>query len=398
MPGVDEVVAGRDEVMVHADDGAAAMSPVALALHGAGATVVSLTLRTPTLDDVFLQLTGSHLQADEPTRPTAPGRRPPSDPTADGRRHEAVDDRRRRGGSTRDHGDRPTDGVAGPGPPGRLLRRPGLGGPTRHPPDPAGARASVVPALIVPIFFYVLNIGALSKVTGAAAHIDFKSFELPVAVVFAVTGVSRASSLVTDIQNGYFDRLMITPVRRLPLLLGLMMADLALVMALAVPVAARRPRPSGSTSATGVPGMVLFVVLSGIWGLVFTGLPYAIALKTGNPGAVNASFVLFFPITFLSTTFVPKAALEGWLRDGGHLQPDDLHPGRAPGARLAALERRPPSPPWATPSWPWRPSGWSRSPWPSWPCGAGSAGPEAANWPPTPRARPPPKSWPTKFH
>jgi ABC-2 type transport system ATP-binding protein len=37
---------------------------VALALHGAGAAVVSLTLRTPTLDDVFLQLTGSHLQGD----------------------------------------------------------------------------------------------------------------------------------------------------------------------------------------------------------------------------------------------------------------------------------------------------------------------------------------------
>jgi ABC-2 type transport system permease protein len=50
-----------------------------------------------------------------------------------------------------------------------------------------------------------------------------------------------------------------------------------------------------------------------VWGLVFTGLPYAIALKTGSPGAVNASFVLFFPITFLSTTFVQKQALQGWL-------------------------------------------------------------------------------------
>ena len=63
----------------------------------------------------------------------------------------------------------------------------------------------------------------------------------------------------------------------------------------------------------GVLGIVVFVVLSGIWGLVFTGLPYAIALKTGNPGAVNASFILFFPITFLSTTFVPKPFLQGWL-------------------------------------------------------------------------------------
>ncbi len=171
---------------------------------------------------------------------------------------------------------------------------------------------SVGPALLVPVFFYLLNVGALSKVTHAAVHIDFKAFELPVAVVFAVTGVSRASALVTDIQNGYFDRLMITPVRRLPLLLGLMTADFVLVMALAVPVVILG-LGIGVHFATGFAGIVVFVVLSGIWGLVFTGLPYSIALKTGSPSAVNASFVFFFPITFLSTTFAPKAALSGWL-------------------------------------------------------------------------------------
>ncbi|HTZ09653.1 MAG TPA: ATP-binding cassette domain-containing protein [Acidimicrobiales bacterium] len=65
VPGVEEVVADRHEVMVHAENGAAVVSPVAVALHDAGAAVVSLTLRTPTLDDVFLQLTGSHLEAEE---------------------------------------------------------------------------------------------------------------------------------------------------------------------------------------------------------------------------------------------------------------------------------------------------------------------------------------------
>ena len=179
---------------------------------------------------------------------------------------------------------------------------------------------AVVPALIVPIFFYVLNIGALSNVTHAAAGIDFKAFELPVAVVFAVTGVSRASALVTDIQNGYFDRLVITPVRRLPLLLGLMMADFTLVMALAIPVVFVG-LAFGVRFHAGVFGIVVFVILSGIWGLVFTGLPYSIALKTGNPGAVNASFVLFFPITFLSTTFVPMSQLQGWLATVAHYNP-----------------------------------------------------------------------------
>jgi ABC-2 type transport system ATP-binding protein len=64
LPGVDKVVAGRGELVVHARDGAAAMSPVALALHDHGVAVSSLTLRTPTLDDVFLQYTGAHLQDD----------------------------------------------------------------------------------------------------------------------------------------------------------------------------------------------------------------------------------------------------------------------------------------------------------------------------------------------
>lgn len=170
----------------------------------------------------------------------------------------------------------------------------------------------MVPALLVPVFFYLLNVGALSKVTHAAAGINFKAFELPVAVMFAVTGVSRATALVTDIQNGYFDRLMITPVRRLPLLLGLMMADFALVVALAIPVVIIG-LVIGVHFATGVAGMAVFVLMSGTWGLVFTGLPYSIALKTGSPSAVSSSFVLFFPITFLSTTFVPKEALSGWL-------------------------------------------------------------------------------------
>jgi ABC-2 type transport system ATP-binding protein len=85
VPGVGDVVVRGDELMVHTEDGAAAMSPVALALHGSGATVKSLTLRTPTLDDVFLQLTGAHLEGDEAKANGAkPGGTPSSDtPTTD---------------------------------------------------------------------------------------------------------------------------------------------------------------------------------------------------------------------------------------------------------------------------------------------------------------------------
>ena len=38
---------------------------------------------------------------------------------------------------------------------------------------------------------------------------------MPTAILLGVTGVSRAGALVLDMQNGYFDRLLLTPVRRL---------------------------------------------------------------------------------------------------------------------------------------------------------------------------------------
>lgn len=171
---------------------------------------------------------------------------------------------------------------------------------------------AIVPALIIPVFFFVVNVGALGDIAGQAGVGDFEAFQLPVAIIFAVTGISRASALVTDITGGYFDRLLLTPVNRLALLLGLMVADFALVVALCIPVLILG-FIVGVGFSTGAIGLLLFLLLAGLWGLAFTGFPYAIALKTGNPAAVNSSFILFFPFAFLTTTFLPQEALTGWL-------------------------------------------------------------------------------------
>ncbi|MCU0261533.1 MAG: ABC transporter permease [Ilumatobacteraceae bacterium] len=170
-----------------------------------------------------------------------------------------------------------------------------------------------IPALIVPLFFFVVNIGALQDFAEASGVVtDFKAFQLPVAIIFAVTGVSRASALVVDIQGGYFDRLLLTPMRRPTLLLGLMVADVVSVILLAIPVTLLGIL-LGVEFATGLLGIVAFLLYGSLWGLAFAGFPYAIALKTGNPAAVNSSFVLFFPFAFLTSTFLPEEALTGWL-------------------------------------------------------------------------------------
>ena len=186
-----------------------------------------------------------------------------------------------------------------------------------------GARREVgtlIPALIVPLFFFAVNVGSLEKVASAAGSFDYLAFQLPVAVIFAVTGVSRASALVTDIASGYFERLLLTPVNRLALLLGLMASDFVLVVALCIPVLIMGA-VLGVSFVTGPVGIVVFVLVAAVWGVAFTGFPYAIALRTGNPGAVAASFILFFPFAFLTTAYVPKEALGGWLATVADVNP-----------------------------------------------------------------------------
>ncbi|HEX5615858.1 MAG TPA: ATP-binding cassette domain-containing protein [Acidimicrobiia bacterium] len=66
--GVEHVSVHGDELTIRVSDGDAAIGPVAVALHGCGVPVRALTLRTPTLDDVFLELTGGHLHATDEER------------------------------------------------------------------------------------------------------------------------------------------------------------------------------------------------------------------------------------------------------------------------------------------------------------------------------------------
>ena len=64
--GVSAVEAHETELTISVENGPASISSVALALHDSEITPNNLTLRTPTLDDVFLSVTGGRLEVDAP--------------------------------------------------------------------------------------------------------------------------------------------------------------------------------------------------------------------------------------------------------------------------------------------------------------------------------------------
>lgn len=180
---------------------------------------------------------------------------------------------------------------------------------------------AVMPPVFIALFFFVVNIATLSKLAQSSdPNFDYTAFQMPTAILLGVTGVSRAPALVLDVQDGYLDRLLMTPIRRLAILLGHMVADVTVAAALTIPILLLG-FILGVRFETGVLGLLAFIAVAAMWSLAFAGFGYAIALKTGNPAAVNSSFLLFFPFLFLTSSYVPRSELSGWLDTVAGLNP-----------------------------------------------------------------------------
>ncbi|MEY9862718.1 ABC-2 type transport system permease protein [Catenulispora sp. GAS73] len=172
---------------------------------------------------------------------------------------------------------------------------------------------AVIPNLFIGLFFFAVNVGSMQHTIARTAHIDAKAFELPVAIMFAVTGTSRATQAVVDIANGYFDRLLMTPIRRTSLLFGMLLADFLIALGLAVCVSGLAVA-LGVRFASGVGGFLVFLVFASAWSTAYSGFVYALAFASGSPETVNsAGFMIFFPFAFLTTAFLPRDLLAGWM-------------------------------------------------------------------------------------
>jgi ABC-2 type transport system permease protein len=169
--------------------------------------------------------------------------------------------------------------------------------------------------IFIPMFFFAVTVGAIGNVAGRAFGVtNYTGFQMPVAVLQAVASAAGSAGLglVTDIERGYLDKLMLTPTSRLSIVLGRLVADSIRAMMLAVLIGAAGI-VAGSGFATGPAGFVVLVLAAGTFGLAYSGVGVAIALKTGSAQAAQVGFLLFFPLLFLSPAFAPKEFFAGWL-------------------------------------------------------------------------------------
>ena len=82
--------------------------------------------------------------------------------------------------------------------------------------------------IFIPLFFFVVTVGAVGEVAKTAFGVsDYKGFQLPVAILQGAAGVAGGSGLAmtTDIQSGYFEKLLLTSTPRFAIVFGRMFAD-----------------------------------------------------------------------------------------------------------------------------------------------------------------------------
>ena len=173
---------------------------------------------------------------------------------------------------------------------------------------------ATIPTLFIPLFFLAVNIGQVSKTFPSSTPFlhgqGYAAFQIPVSLLFAVSTATSGLALVTEIDNGYFDKLLVAPIRRSSIIFGRLAADLVRGVMLSVLVLLVG-LAFGVHVKSGVLGAVVLVVLAALWGVAYAGIGLLVALRTRSVQATNASFLVFFPLLFLTPNFVPFDRLTG---------------------------------------------------------------------------------------
>ena len=175
----------------------------------------------------------------------------------------------------------------------------------------------VFPIMMTVLFTYLFG-GALAGST--EAYLQFLLPGIVVQTVMFLT-VYTGVGLNTDVQKGLFDRFRSLPIWQPAPIVGALLGDLmryslaALVVVIVGLVLGFRPE-------AGVPGVILAVALMLVFASAVSWIWIIVGFLVHTPESVmTTSFLLLFPLTFVSNIFVDPATMPGWLQTVVALNP-----------------------------------------------------------------------------
>ena len=185
--------------------------------------------------------------------------------------------------------------------------------------------AYVVPPLLFPTMLVVVNAAGLRPSTQLPGFPTDSFLAFAVAVPFIqgalFATMNAGTDLARDIQNGFLNRLALTPMRGSALLaghlagvivMGLIQSVFYLAWALAF----------GVDIVSGPAGVVVVLVLATLISAGFGMLGAFMALRTGSGESIQAFFPVLFIFLFMSSMNAPRNLMEiDWFRTIATINP-----------------------------------------------------------------------------
>jgi len=182
---------------------------------------------------------------------------------------------------------------------------------------------AAIPGVLAPtIFFLGINgvFGALTQLTGFETG-TYESFVVPVSMLQGAgfTGAAAGVNLARDIEQGWVDRLLVSPAPRWVLLAGTVLAASAralipatLLLAIAFPLGASWP---------GLDGLLVAYLMVAAMAAVAACWGSALALRFKSQSAAPLMQAGTLAAIFTTTAYAPLALLQPWLRTVAEINP-----------------------------------------------------------------------------
>lgn len=183
--------------------------------------------------------------------------------------------------------------------------------------------AAAIPGVLAPtIFFLGLNgvFGALTGLRGFSTG-SYESFIVPVSMIQGAgfTGAATGVNLARDIEQGWLDRLLVSPAPRWVLLTGTVLSasvrsliPATAVLAIALLLGAHWP---------GVDGLLIVYIMVFAMGAVAACWGTGLALRFKSQSAAPLMQAGMLALILTTTAYAPLALLQGWLQDAARVNP-----------------------------------------------------------------------------
>ena len=182
---------------------------------------------------------------------------------------------------------------------------------------------AAIPGVLAPTLFLLgltAVFGKLTLLPGFSTS-DFMAFILPVSVMQSATfsGAATGVNLARDIEQGWFDRLYVSPISRRALLAGhVFSASLRALMPITAVIAIAL---IFGVELEGVDSLLLAVALAGAFAAAIACYAVVLALRFKTQQAAPLMLAGSFMMVLFTTSYSPLDLLTGWFQEVARYNP-----------------------------------------------------------------------------